>query len=131
MLAFIFLISLMKSVIKAPSCIYILYNVMYKFNFVTGSWVSNMFVDVCHPALRSSEVPTMSKKWYFTNNRNVLFAFNLMVALESAMILLRYFHTRCYCHYFENSKGHLQTRVNPGFDTMLQNIWITTVKKMN
>jgi hypothetical protein len=131
MLAFSFLISLMKSVIKALFCNYILYNLMYKFNFITGSWVSNMFVNVSHPALGSSEVPTMSKTWYFTNNRNVLFAFNLMVALESAMVLLRYFHTRCYYHYFENSTGHLETRVNPGFDTMLQNIWMTIVKKMN
>jgi hypothetical protein len=77
MLAFSFLISLMKSVIKAPSCNYILYNLMYKLNFIKGSWVSNMFVNVCHPVLGSSEVLTMSKKWYFTNNRNVLFAFNL------------------------------------------------------
>jgi hypothetical protein len=66
MLAFIFLISLMKLVIKAPSYIYILYNLMYKFNFITGSWVSNMFVNVCHPALGgSSEVRNYVKEVIF------------------------------------------------------------------
>jgi uncharacterized protein YggT (Ycf19 family) len=65
MLAFIFLISLMKSLVKAPSCNYILYNLMYKFNFIKGSWVSNMFVTVCHPELGIFRGPNYDKEVIF------------------------------------------------------------------